>query len=66
MDLFTVKFIRCDKKPDEEYYYHDQEDAEYHFSLFRNDDTGLYQEIVLTQMSGETEVVLDRIKFYKI
>lgn len=66
MVLFTVKFIRCDKKPNEEYYYHDREDAEYHFSLFKNDDSGLYQEIILTQTSGEREVALDRIEYNKI
>lgn len=63
MDVFTVKFIRRDKKPNEEYFYHAWEDAEYHFSLFRNDDSNLYEEIVLVQASEEAETILDRIKF---
>ena len=63
MDLFIVRFIRRDGKPDEEYYYHTREDAERHFFLFRDDDSNLYWEIVLTHASGDAEEVLYRIQF---
>ena len=41
-DLWIVKFVRKDGKPDEEYYYHSLAKAEYHRDLFLNDDSGLY------------------------
>ena len=63
MDLFIVRFIRRDGKPDEEYYYHTREDAERHFLLFRDDDSGLYREIVMTHLSGDAEEVLNRLRF---
>ena len=45
--MYAVKFIRKDGQPDEVYYYHKKEDAEYHLHLFDNDDSGLYSNIVL-------------------
>lgn len=33
-DLWIVKFVRKDGKPDEEYYYHSLAKAEYHRDLF--------------------------------
>ena len=44
-DLWIVKFVRKDGKPDEEYYYHSIAKAEYHRDLFLNDDSGLYEKI---------------------
>ena len=41
-DLWIVRFVRKDGKPDEEYFYHSQSEAEYHRDLFQNDDSGLY------------------------
>lgn len=43
--MWIVRFVRKDKKPDEEYFYHTQSEAEYHRSLFDNDDSGLYEKI---------------------
>ena len=63
MDLFIVRFIRRDGKPDEEYYYHTREDAERHFLLFRDDDSCLYRDILLTHASGDAEEVLNRLRF---
>ena len=50
--MYIVRFIRKDGQPDEEYYYHRLEDAEYHRSLFSGDDSDLYAsiEIVYTEL----------------
>lgn len=45
MTLYVVRFIRYDGKPDEEYVYRTYEDALAHYSLFKNDDSGLYEKI---------------------
>lgn len=63
MDSFTVRFIRNDFKQNEEYNYHAEKDAKYHFSLFKDDDSGLYREIVLLRSAGGKESILDRIQF---
>lgn len=63
MVVFTVRFIRNDSTQNEEYNYHAKKDAEYHFSLFKDDDSGLYQEIVLLRSAGDNESILDRIQF---
>ena len=63
MDVFTVRFVRNDFRPNEEYSYYVKEDAEHHFSLFHNDDSGLYREIVLLRTAGDKETILDRIQF---
>ena len=44
---WIVRFVRKDGKPDEEYYYHTQAEAEYHRNLFQDDDSGLYERIEL-------------------
>ena len=46
--MYGVKFIRRDGQPDEIYYYHKKEDAEYHLHLFDNDDSGLYSNVILS------------------
>lgn len=43
--LWITHFVRKDDEPDEEYYYHTKEEAEYHRDLFANDDSGLYENI---------------------
>ena len=45
--VYIVSFIRNDGKADEEYYYPILEDAKYHFSLFVNDTSGLYEKIII-------------------
>ena len=42
---WIVRFVRKDGKPDEEYYYNTQAEAEYHRDLFQDDDSGLYKRI---------------------
>lgn len=38
---YLVRFVRRDGQPDEIYDYAHRSDAEYHFGLFRDDDSGL-------------------------
>ena len=45
--MIVVRFVRRDGRPDEEYWYGNLEDAELHFRLFLDDDSGLYDEILL-------------------
>lgn len=45
--MYIVRFVRKDRQPDEEYYYRSLKDAEYHLSLFEDDDSGLYDRIEL-------------------
>ena len=54
--LYICRFIRNDKQPIEEYYYNSYEDAEYHFSLFKDDDSMLYERIEL--ISCETNEIM--------
>ena len=56
MEGYVVRFIRMDDKPCEEYYYKRQKDAQYHFDLFRSDDSQLYKKIVLAALNPETEI----------
>ena len=44
-ELWIVRFVRKDGKPDEEYYYRSLAEAEHHKNLFLNDDSGLYERI---------------------
>ena len=59
MGPFVVRFVRRDRKPSEDYYYHSYVDAEHHLRLFEGDDSGLYDRIVL--MDSE-ETVLCSLK----
>ena len=43
--MFIIRFFRNDNQPIEEYYYKNIDDAKYHLSLFREDDSGLYEKI---------------------
>lgn len=56
--LFTVRFHRKDNKPVEEYVYFNLNDAEYHFNLFHDDDSGLYTHIDLTETRDGFEKIL--------
>lgn len=42
---WIVRFVCKNGKPAEEYYYNTRAEAEYHRSLFRDDDSGLYERI---------------------
>jgi hypothetical protein len=62
-DLWIVKFVRKDGKPDEEYYYHSLAKAEYHRDLFLNDDSGLYEKIEIINENSK-EVTMEH-EFFK-
>ena len=57
---FVIRFVRRDKKADEEYFYHTYEDAEHHLNLFRDDDSDLYDRIELVD---ENDAVLLSLVF---
>lgn len=62
-ELWIVKFIRKDGKPDEEYYYSSLADAEHHRDLFLDDDSGLYEKIeIINEKSKEVTMELNFIK----
>ena len=54
---FFVRFVRQDDKPDEEYFYRAAEDAQRHFDMFADDDSGLYEKIEIMQLSASCEAV---------
>ena len=61
--MFIVRFVRVDGKPNEEYYYQALEDAKYHYSLFENDNSDLYEEVELCQI-GEDADTIARVVFH--
>ncbi len=40
--MYNVRFVMNDGSSDQEYWYHQLKDADYHFHLFDEDDSGLY------------------------
>lgn len=60
---YIVQFVRKDRQPDEEYIYTNRAEAEHHFSLFRHDDSGLYNKVVLLSWFGNNTTVLKTIEF---
>ena len=63
MQLFVVRFVRRDLKPDEEYYYSDIEAADEHFGLFLDDDSELYSKIEIVLQTPESERLLKEMKY---
>ena len=55
--MFAVMFERKDCQPNEIYFYHTREDAAYHFSLFCNDDSGLYSKISIFLVDEDEEIL---------
>ena len=51
--MYIVRFVRADGKPDEEYFYHREEDARYHVSLSKEDNSGLYTKVELLENSDK-------------
>ena len=62
---YIVQFQRFDNLPDEEYIYHSRDEAEKHFCLFQNDDSGLYRKIVLLAWFGDIITELRTINFVR-
>nr|WP_304100998.1 hypothetical protein [Mitsuokella multacida] len=58
-----MRFVRKDGQPDEVDDYAHRSDAEYHFGLFRNDDSGLYDRIEFIIDVGHLQSVADTIRF---
>lgn len=62
-ELWIVRFVRNDGKPDEEYYYRSLAEAEYHRDLFLNDASGLYERIeIINEPTKEVTMELNFIK----
>lgn len=59
--MYLLKFVRRDRQPNEEYFYNNQQDAEYHMNLFRDDDSELYCRIELLRVEGYLENVIEDI-----
>ena len=58
---YVVRFARRDGKPNEEYLYHTVEEAQRHFDLLNEDDSGLYDSIkVIDQRHPDVAVVFHR------
>ena len=51
--MYLVRFIRKDKLPVEEYLYNNSHDALYHFTLFVDDDSCLYEKIELVKLCSD-------------
>lgn len=45
--MWIVCFVRKDGKPDEKYFYHSRAEAEHHLNLFKDDDSDLYEKIII-------------------
>ena len=58
--LYVVRFVRSDCKPDEEYYYQSEKDAMYHFNLFIDDSSNLYDCIIVETTDGK---IITRLEF---
>ena len=54
--MYVVRFVRKDGKPNEEYIYLEEKDAQYHFDCFENDDSGLYIRIEIEEQQNENHV----------
>ena len=59
--MYIVRFVRVDSNPDEEYQYHNESAAMYHFSLFEDDDSGLYSLIEVVNILGSQEVQIEKM-----
>ena len=60
---YFVRCIRKDNQSDEYYHYWHKDEAEYHFKLFRNDYSGLYERIELLTIAGNLTTVSHSIVF---
>ena len=61
--MYIVRFVRRDRKPNEEYYYHSLEAAKNHINLFYDDDSGLYKTISLLAVDGTTIETISQYSF---
>lgn len=61
--MYMVRFIMADGTQDQEYLYHQKEDAEYHIGLFSNDDADMYFAI---QLLCKGKIVVNRILGFSV
>lgn len=62
--MYITRFVRCDRKPNEEYYYPTIEEARYHLEQFRDDDSELYERIEIAS-EDEPEMAIKTLAFEK-
>lgn len=63
---YVVRFFHGDEEtvpPVEEYVYNTLHDAEHHFNLFIDDDSGLYDSIQLIAWFENTTTILKTMRF---
>ena len=58
---YFVRFVRRDGKPDEEYFYRAADDAQRHFDMFADDDSGLYEKIEVVPLCEPCEALRSRL-----
>ena len=58
---YFVRFVRRDGKPDEEYFYRAADDAQQHFDMFADDDSGLYEKIEVVPLCAPCEALRSRL-----
>ena len=59
--MYIVRFVRVDGQPKEEYFYHKENDALYHFSLFEDDDSELYNSVEVVKIHKNKELRLVKL-----
>lgn len=59
--MFVVRFIRKDGQPNEEYYYHELDNAKRHLALFYEDNSDLYKIVLL--LDEERGIIVDSVSF---
>lgn len=62
--MYITRFVRRDRRPDEEYYYPTIEEARYHLEQFRDDDSELYEHIEIVS-DDEPEKAIEALAFEK-
>ena len=60
---YYVRLVRADKQADEIYHYWRRKEAEYHFNLFKDDDSGLYSHVDLLLVDKDRSMILEQISF---
>lgn len=59
--MYIVRFVGSDNQTVEEYLYHKEKDAMFHFSLFEEDDSHLYSHIEVLRIFENREVEIAKI-----
>ena len=62
--MYITRFVRRDRRPNEEYYHPTIEDARNHLEQFRGDDSELYERIEIVS-DDEPEKAIETLAFEK-